>query len=585
MKPAIYILFSVITCVLLASCSDNSKSPIETKSHFDVDMPLHIITGGEIITMEKGQPNAEAVVVEGKLISFVGSLSEAKSRFPTAEIFSLAGKVMMPGLIEQHLHPFLGALSLSVVVIAPEPWELPNKTWPAALDHADYIDKLSAAEKAMKNADETLWTWGFNQYFHGELSRAVLDRVSASRPIVVWHRSAHEFYLNSAAIKKFGINQAEINKAGEEVVGQSNLEKGHFYEAGALVYLLSKVYQDIATPERIRSGLKQMVSLLHQNGVTAYMEPGAFIAPGSEQMYLDILGDENTPMYSFFIPESKTPLIKYGKDGILKGMEEIKSVLPSTGKVRFLDKQIKILADGAIISQLMKMKDGYIDGHHGEWIQPPEEFEIISKVFWPEGYQIHVHVNGDEGLDEVLDMFERRMKEMPRDDHRSVIVHFANSTPEQVKRIKKLGLLVSANPYYVTGFSEKFGEIGLGKARADSMVRLAPLEDLGVSISLHSDLPMAPSDPLYLAWSAVTRLSSTNKLIRPELALSVDAALRGVTIDAAYSWRMDDKIGSIKAGKIANFTLIDKSPYTVKPQEIKDIKILGTVFEGKHFPL
>lgn len=585
MKPTPNFLFSIVVCTLLVSCYERPKSPLEDGSPVNADTSVQIITGGEIITMDKGLPNAEAVVVDGALIRFVGHLSDAKSRFPKAETFSLDGKVMMPGFIEQHLHPFLGALCLNMVVIAPEPWELPDKTWPAALDHDDYIAKLSTAEKAMVRSDETLWTWGFNQFFHGNLSREVLDSISRTRPIVVWHRSAHEFYLNTAAVNKFDLHQADIDQLGKDVVDQSNLGQGHFYEAGALVYLLPRIYQDLAKPERVRDGLKQMVSMLHKNGVTAYMEPGAFILPGTEKMYVDILGDKKTPMYSFFIPESKTPLLKYGKDGILNGMDEVKSVLPRTGKIRFLDKQIKILADGAIISQLMKMKDGYLDGHQGEWIQPPEEFEIISKIFWPEGYQIHVHVNGDEGLNEVLDMFERRMKELPRNDHRSVVVHFANSTPRQVKRIKELGLLVSANPYYVTGFSEKFSEVGLGKERAESMVRLAPVEAQGISISLHSDLPMAPSDPLYLAWSAVTRLSSTGQVIRPELALSVDAAMRAITIDAAYSWRMEGEIGSIKEGKIANFTLIDKNPYTVKPEEIKDIKILGTVFEGVYFPL
>lgn len=565
-------LLSIGFAISMAGCSEPAGSSAQ------------IISGGKIITMEEGQPSAESVVIDGDTIQFVGSLADAKKQYPQASDFDLAGKVLMPGFIEQHMHPFLGALTLQMVVIAPEVWELPNKVWPAAEDADDYIEKLIAAEKSMSNPDEMLWSWGFNNFFHGELSREKLDAISSTRPIAIWHRSCHEFYFNSVAVKKFGLNQTDIDALGKAVIEQSNLEKGHFFEAGAMVYLLPKIFPELANAERLEAGLKQMVEMLHSKGVTAYMEPGAFIPPGSEKMYMDILADENTPLYSFFVPETKTPFIKYGESGILAGLEEVKSIFPKEGKVRFLDKQIKILADGAIISQLMMMKDGYLDGHHGEWIQPPEEFEIISKIFWQEGYQIHVHVNGDEGLEEVLDMFERRMKEIPRKDHRSIIIHFANSTPEQIKRIKKLDLLVSANPYYVTGFAEKFGEVGLGKERAHNMVRLAPVEAQGTSITLHSDMPMAPADPLYLAWSAVTRSTNNDGVINPELALSVEAAIKAITIDAAYSWRMEDKIGSIKPGKIANFTLLDTSPYAVKAEKLKDIKVQGTFFEGRYFP-
>ena len=80
----------------------------------------------------------------------------------------------------------------------------------------------------------------------------------------------------------------------------------------------------------------------------------------------------------------------------------------------FFPKQIKLFADGAIISQLMQMKDGYLDGHKGEWIIPPAELEKRAKLYWDAGYQIYIHVNGDLGLEAVLDVLERRMQENPR---------------------------------------------------------------------------------------------------------------------------------------------------------------------------
>ncbi|WP_318522449.1 amidohydrolase [Photobacterium leiognathi] len=566
--------------LLLASASTAVYAAPEVKPK------TTIFYGGPIITMENTQPSAEAVVISeyGKIV-YVGSEKEALKQYPNSKKVDLDDKVLMPGFIEQHLHPFLAALTLNMPVIAPEEWKLPTKTWPAVTNHDDYIAALTAQEKAMKDPNEVLWTWGFNNFFHGELSRQELDKISDTRPIGVWHRSAHEFYVNSAFIKKFGLNQADIDNLGTEVANQADLEQGHFYEGGALIYLLPRIAPELANEERFAAGLKQMVTMLHQKGVTAYNEPGAFIPENMIQLYLDVLGNESTPMYSYFTPESKTPFFAKGKEGVLKEVERITTTLPEEGKVRYFDKQIKLLFDGAIISQLMKMKDGYTDGHHGEWIQTPEDVETITKIFWDNDYQVLVHVNGDLGVEKLIKILEKRQAENPRKDHRFTIIHFANSTDEQVAKLKKLGAIISVNPYYVTGFSEKFGEVGLGKERAHAMVRLGTIEKEGIPVSLHSDAPMAPSDPLLLAWSAATRITNEGTVVRPDLALSRDAALRGITIEAAYSWGQEDRLGSIKTGKVANFTILEQDPYKVDVKKLKDIPIYGTVFEGKVFPI
>lgn len=572
-----------IASSLLFLASAASSSAFATPSNTPLTT---IFYGGPIITMEKDHPKAEAVVTSqyGKIV-YVGSEQEALKQYPNSQKIDLDDKVLMPGFIEQHLHPFLAALTLNMPVIAPEEWQLPTKTWPAVTNHDDYIAALTAQEKSLTDPNETLWTWGFNNYFHGELSRQQLDKISTTRPIGVWHRSAHEFYVNSAFIKKYNLNQADVNKLGKEVAAQVNLDKGHFLEGGALIYLLPRIAPDLGNKQRFTAGLKQMVTMLHQKGVTAYNEPGAFIPDYMIDTYIDVLGSESTPMYSFFTPESKTPYFSKGKEGVLKEVERITTTLPETGKVRFFDKQVKLLFDGAIISQLMQMKDGYQDGHHGEWIQTPADVEAITKIFWENDYQVLVHVNGDLGVEKLIDILEKRQAEYPRKDHRFTIIHFANSTDAQVKKLKSLGAIISVNPYYVTGFSEKFGEIGLGKDRAHAMVRLATIEKEQIPVSLHSDAPMAPSDPLLLAWSAATRITNSGNVVRPDLALSRDAALRGITIEAAYSWGQEQKLGSIKTGKIANFTILEQDPYKVELKNLKDIPIYGTVFEGKLFPI
>ena len=573
----------IICLAVFNGCDREAPDPGAPAAEFAVNT---LWFGGPIITMDDGQPHAEAVISssDGEIL-FVGPLAAAREQFPDARSHDLKGRTMMAGFIEQHLHPFLAALSLSIPVVAPEAWELPGKTWPAAPDSKSYLSRLVEIEAAMEDPNEVFWSWGYNNYFHGDLNRSMLDEISTSRPIAVWHRSVHEFFLNSAAIEKFGINQADINALGAEVVEQSNIEDGHFFEAGALLYLLPIIFPELGNADRFQAGLEQMVEMLHSKGVTAYNEPGAFIPGPMIPLYTSVLGADSTPMYSFFIAESKTPFFVAGPDGVLDAVENMADTFGDSEKVRFLNGHVKMLVDGAIVSQLMMMRDGYLDGHHGEWIQQPEEIEAISKIFWEAGYQLHIHVNGDLGLDSVIAMLKRRQAEFSREDHRTTIVHFANSAEDQIDELAKLGAIVSANPYYVTAFGERFGEVGLGPERAHAMARLGPVEDAGISISLHSDMPIAPADPLFLAWSAVTRESSSGHALRPDLAISVHGAMRAITIDAAYSWGMEEKLGSIAVGKVANFTILGENPYVVDPDHLKDIAVHATVFEGELFPI
>jgi predicted amidohydrolase YtcJ len=292
-------------------------------------------------------------------------------------------------------------------------------------------------------------------------------------------------------------------------------------------------------------------------------------------------------MYATFLADGRGILDRVGLANGLQAVEEQIAVAPAGPgkKLMFFDRQIKFFADGAIISQLMQMKEPYLDGHKGEWIMEPAQLEERARLFWNAGYQIHIHVNGDLGLEVVLDVIERLMSETPRADHRTVLVHLANSTEEQIGRIARLGAIVSANPYYPVGFADKFGQVGLGPQRADAMVRSASVLKNHLPLSFHSDLPMGPSAPLNFVWCAVNRVTPSGRVAGPEQRIGVDDALRAVTIEAAYSWRQEDRIGSIAPGKIANFTVLEEDPYAVEPMRLKDIPIWGTVFEGALYPV
>ena len=553
-----------------------------------VSPPVTVFVAKKVITMECDAPTATAFAVSGKRIVAVGSLDEVEAALgsrPYAVDETLATKIVMPGLIDQHLHPILGALTLAVEVIAIEDWVLPTGIRKAAHDEAAYRERLKQAEARLEDPHEWLLTWGYHSLWHGKLDRAILDGFSSTRPIAVWQRSCHEFYLNTAGLEALGLTE-EMTKGKGRESDQANWRDGHFWEAG-LNLMAGPMMSVLATPERLTYGLKQMVAYLHANGVTAYNEPGALYTPAMWTLYEQILGAADTPFYSTFLADGRGIPDRVGLAKALDATEEQIAVAPEGPgkKLMFFPRQIKLFADGAIISQLMQMKDGYTDGHKGEWILTPDDLEARSKLYWDAGYQIHIHVNGDLGLEVVLDTLERRLRERPRADHRTVIVHFANSTEEQVQRIKRLGAIVSANPYYTTAFADKYGEFGLGPSRADAMVRANSVLQNGIPLSYHSDLPMGPSAPLHLAWCGVNRITTSGRVAAPEQRISVDRALRAITIDAAYSWRKENEIGSIAAGKIANFTVLDEDPYEIPPEKLKDVPIWGTLFEGRVFPV
>jgi predicted amidohydrolase YtcJ len=548
--------------------------------------PVTVYVARRIHTLEPANPTATAVAVSGKQVVAAGSLDEVKralggARYVVDETFR--SRVILPGLIDQHLHPLLGALCLSTEVIAPEEWALPGRTFQAATTPAGYLAALRAAEVAMKDKDGWLFSWGYHQLWHGKLDRKTLDGVSATRPIFVWHRSVHEFFLNSAAIRALGLDESAMKGKGD-ASKMYDWAEGHWWETG-LNLVSAPLLQVFATPQRMTFGLRQMVAYLHQNGVTAYMEPGALLTPALFRLYQQILGAEDTPFSSYFVVDGRAQVDQgLGLAASLADTERQVALAPS-GKVSFLPRQIKLFADGAIISQLMQMKDGYTDGHHGEWMMTPAHLEERTQLYWNAGYQIHVHVNGDLGLEVLLDTLERRMRENPRSDHRTVIVHFATSSEEQVGRIARLGAIVSANPYYPVGFADKYAQFGLGPARANTMVRSASVLKHHVPLSFHSDLPMGPSAPLSFMWEAVNRVTPAGHVVAPEQRIGVQDALRAVTIESAYSWRKENELGSIAPGKLANFTIVDEDPLTVDPSKLRDVPVWGTVFEGRLFPI
>jgi hypothetical protein len=324
-----------------------------------------------------------------------------------------------------------------------------------------------------------------------------------------------------------------------------------------------------------------MTQLIQKNGITTVAEPGFPSADFNGELTLLKKEMAKNPPYDVYLIPSGTQLfgMKGGNKEAMAFMETLESVY-NTDNIQFLPKQVKLFSDGAIYSQLMQMKDNYTDGHHGEWMTPLDLFKEQISMYWDNGYKIHVHSNGDKGIQQVLDYLTLDQKRNPRKDHRLTLHHMGYFTDEMAEEIKTLGVESSVNPYYLWALADKYSENGLGKERGENLVRINSLVKRNIPVSFHSDFSMAPMEPLTLAWTAVNRVTSQNNSFSQDQKISVFNAMKAITIDAARTLNLEKQIGSIAEGKKANFVILDKSPFSVEPIKIKDIKVLATVFKG-----
>lgn len=546
--------------------------------------PVTVFEAAKIVTMEPAQPTARFAAVAGGMILGVADRLDDLSAWTAGRSVrhdrSLAGKVLMPGFIEPHLHPMQASVMLNIPFAAPDDWQLPSGSFPGVRTAAGWrnrVQDLLAASQA-----DPFVCWGYHELFHGPLDRVTLDTIAPDRPVIIWQRSFHEVIVNSAALRAWGLadraafdgalNQAKADPA------HGSFERGLFSET-ALPIALAKMSPAILAPAKIQAGMAALQQLFLEHGVTTASDMGTGIFAGFEteakliRSAFERIDNPSRimlmPMASA-IPESDDPAALIGTiTGSFAGPH-----------VR-VDRRVKLLADGAFFAQNMRMgPPGYSDGHQGKWITPPDVLSGQARRFWDKGFSLHIHVNGDEGLDAVLAVVEA----LPVRRAQSITLeHLGYSTEAQNRRIARLGLMVSAQPNYVRVLGDAYAAVGLGPDRAAAMNRLGSLERLGVPLGLHSDFNMAPIDPLYLAWIAANRVTLDGAIKAPAERLSLDKALRAITIEAAQVIGMDTLVGSIAAGKRADFAVLDRDPYAVGTTRLRDLRVEGVVFEGRHF--
>ncbi|WP_299349726.1 amidohydrolase family protein [uncultured Shimia sp.] len=551
---------------------------------------ITIFTAQKIITMEDTQPEATAVAVDldaGRIVS-VGSLHSLSDYVDDQQSNidrQFDDKILMPGFIDPHVHPSLPAVLSQFPFLAPDDWYLPTGDFPGATTHEAYVARLQelVTDYQTNNTDPAIpfIAWGYHQLWHGDVKRPLLTELFPDTPVILWHRSFHEVIMNDAAIELLAVTQSDVEKYAHE----TNWEGGHFWENGAKILIGKMPF--LFAPERYAKGMENFLEMMHQGGVTTALDMGVgiFGDPVGETALIRQVANTLQPPARIILTPIITDFLARGKTPE-EALEEIQQwTALSTSRVLF-DNHFKLMMDGAIFSGLSQYGfPGYKDGHEGLWMAPLEVTEEWGRFFWNAGFQLHAHTNGDLSAKELIRMVRSYQAETPRSDHRTVLEHFAFAHEDQLRQMAALGIAVSANPYYQYILADIYAERWLGADIARNMVPLGSAKGQGVVSALHSDAPMAPLQPLVLAETAVMRTSINGNQNNPAEALDRHDALRGITIDAAWIINREDDVGSIRAGKKADFVVLEADPYTVAADQLGEIEIWGTVFEGQVYPV
>ncbi len=548
-----------------------------------------VFTAKKVITMDPGWPEATCVAVEDGRILSVGRTMEdlgpwlKKGKYTLDETFK--DKVLLPGFVEGHGHPLIGAIALTRPCLSHVPQPNPyGPGFPGIRDLEQARKAIAAYVSANPDDGKSVIFWGYDVIPMGRhLDAKWLDEAAGKRPVFVWDASEHFVYANTAAMKKRGVTR-EALKVNGVMAGPDGEPNGQFLGATAAAWVLAPEMVSILTPESLPGIMKFLIDLGIKNGITTTSELALGMVAGI---------DKEVALFDSFFHSPAAPLrcvVATAADPVLEAKKgdaiAFVKALEAKSDTKLIYRGVKFFADDAFLSFGMQMVNpGYTDGRVGLWMTKPEDMVAMYQPWWNAGFQLHTHTNGNAGVSAVIDALAGLQAQKPRFDHRFTIQHHGISTPEDARRLSRLQGIASVNPYYLYNRADINGPF-IGTDRAETAARLATLLGEGVVTALHTDSPVAPPHPLEAIWIAVNRIGRfSGKALGQGERVTPMQALRMVTIDAAYSLGVEKLVGSIQAGKMADFAVLSESPLDVDPVKIRDIQVWGVVIGGAKHPV
>ncbi|RLQ23233.1 amidohydrolase [Seongchinamella sediminis] len=532
--------------------------------------PEHqVFINAEVLTMDAQNRVVEAVAVRGKVIEAVGSSDEIMALVePGTEVNDLRGRTLMPGFVDAHGHfPGSGLTAVAADLASP----------PVG-DKQTMDDVLAALKEQAAAVDPGEWVFGtgYDDTLLAEQrhpTRAELDAVSSEHPVVALHVSGHMVVANSMALELAGIGPDTEDPVGG-VIGrrEGSREPNGLLEETARMDIMMKM-QDMSMTDLYRV-IKTAVREYARVGVTTAQSGGTTPESAPGMLYASKLGIVPQRLVLFAFDDEFAEQIDSG---------EFDPGKYATDRVRM--PAIKLVADGSIQGYTGYLSHPYHVPYKGDedyrgYPAIPREVLIERvKTLHSQGYQLAIHGNGDESIEDILDAFEAAQQAHPVADPRMILIHSQMAREDQVARMKALGVtpsFFSAHTYY---WGDRHRDIFMGPQRAAAMSPARWAQEQGLVFSSHLDTPVVPMQPLQAVWSQVFRLSHGGDVIGAAQRIDVMSALRAVTIDAAWQVFQEDRIGSLEPGKLADMIVLSGSPLQ-EPMAMRDLRVERTLIGG-----
>lgn len=541
-------------------------------------MSTTIYRARRIVTLNPSRPEGTHVAVRDGRVLGVGDLAELTGWGPHDLDERFADKVLVPGFVEGHAHVMEGALWRFVYVgfhdrIGPD-----GKVWTGLKSIDAMVDRLRAAAEALDDPALPVVGWGFDPiYFPGRRCvREDLDRVSDNRVVAVMHASLHIVNANSVALRRVGwldggpAHPGILRDAAGTAIGEL---RGP--EAMMPVMAVADIDRSAMAGDEI--AVRTFARLCVRKGVTTVTD---LACPINDQTVTQLRAITDDPQF----PVRYVPLLRLLLEPVPETIERAVAIkAQSTDRLRL--GHVKVVADGSIQGFSARLRwPGYYNGApNGLWYTPPEQLLAAYRLALRSDILIHTHTNGDEATDLALDCLGEALDENPRRDHRFTLQHCQLADAAQFRRMRELGMCVNlfANHHFYWG--DEHYRLTVGPERATRMNACATALASGVPFSIHSDAPVTPLGPLFTIWCAVNRVTASGRVLGARERISAEAALRAMTLGAAWTLKLDGEVGTIECGKSADFAVLNDDPLAVDPTTIRDIGVWGTVQGGRVF--
>ena len=536
-----------------------------------------IFYGGPIVTVNAKNEEVQALAVQNGKIVAVGTKDAVTKEWQTdsTKVIDLKGQTLMPGFVEPHVHIIVTSVFEGLGL------NLSNFTLP-------YDTKESLTQKmkaALKDVPAGGWLFGFGvdpsrtTPFMAELNADDLDKVSKDVPIFIVNQSGHIGYVNHKALELAGVTDQTPNPAGGGIFVKDAKGKltGKLVEPPSYLPFMAKM--PAPTEAQLMGAIQGTLKKMASTGVTTASEMsvgGNFGVDKEVAIYKSIFAKNASPirvrgyLFSESMPTGKT------------------SIKPNEGddQLRFIG--IKYISDGSTQGLTAALNAPYSYPKDSKWSGAlnfkDAEIYASMKSFFDQGWQLSTHANGDKAIDQTLSSYSKLLAGNPNpQDRRLRMEHFTVNNEAQVKQAAKLGIVPSFTIGHVDYWGAAFNNHIIGADRAKRIDPAGDFKRAGGKFTLHSDTPVSNVGPLNYVSEEVTRLWQLppQKVLGPDQAVTVDDAIRAITIDAAYQLFADNIVGSLELGKQADLVILAKNPRTTPPAEIRNIKVIGTYVDGK----